>query len=665
MSDEITKIKLQVGNRRYPVIQMKSGDRLYFSFSYNPSLMAEIKAFEGAAYHGYKEEGEKKWLISTIGACKVWSIPINPRNMFQLDFLMGGNPYAKYDTPIGAYAKLREDMRDHQVVATAFELARHYCIDAGEMGVGKTLSAIETMESSGHSDWWYVAPRGALKSVERELRVWKCRVKPRMMTYEGLVKEIKNWPAGQKAPRGVFFDESSRIKNPTAKRSQAAKALADGIRSDWGEEGYVILMSGSPAPKAPTDWWHQCEVACPGFLKEGDVDKFKKRLGIWKEAESLQGSKFLQKVAWLDDERRCAICGQFEDHPDHCKPGDLAAMCGGDEHEFKQSVNEVAELYKRMQGLVLVRFKRDCLQLPDKQYRVIDCEPSKSLLRAAQAITARESRAANALILLRELSDGFQYEAIPNGRGKCTLCEGTKRMRETVPKPEYVGMLDSGELWGLSAEMSETDFQAKFFMEQEVDCWRCNATGEEDLFTRVAKEIECPKEQALRDILDEYDDVGRVVVYGGFQASIDRCVRIAKQEGWDIIRVDGRGWYQQRYNESSLEGDPLTLFQDMQEQYPRMAFIGQPGAAGMGLTLTASPIITYYSNDFNAESRIQSEERIHRLGMNINRGAMICDLCHLPTDRLILDNLKKKRQLQAMTLGQLQVALESTDARVF
>ena len=108
--------------------------------------------------------------------------------------------------------------------------------------------------------------------------------------------------------------------------------------------------------------------------------------------------------------------------------------------------------------------------------------------------------------------------------------------------------------------------------------------------------------------------------------------------------------------------DPLTAFQDELEDFPRLAFIGQPGAAGMGLTLTASPSICYYSNDFNAESRIQSEDRIHRPGMDVNRGATIIDLLHLPSDRTVLENLKAKRKLQDMTLGALTEALQSIGA---
>jgi hypothetical protein len=72
--------------------------------------------------------------------------------------------------------------------------------------------------------------------------------------------------------------------------------------------------------------------------------------------------------------------------------------------------------------------------------------------------------------------------------------------------------------------------------------------------------------------------------------------------------------------------------------------------------LTASDTIVYYSNDFNAESRIQSEDRIHRPG---SRGANIVDFLHLPIDQLVLDNLKKKRDLQKMTMNDFDKAIDA------
>lgn len=605
--------KFQIGRYKYPVTLIFEDDRIFVQFPYNKKIIAEIKSMEGAKWHGFDKPPRK-----------IWSIKDSARNRFQLAYLEGKNPYTHFDVEIIKH-DYKRPLFKHQKEFTDFILTRHYCLLAGEMGIGKTLAVIEVMERSGNEYWWYIAPKSALRAVERELRIWKSKIQPEFLTYEALTKRMKEWGDGDSAPRGVIFDESSRIKNPNAQRSQAAKMLADGVREDWGDDGYVILMSGAPAPKNPVDWWHQCEVACPGFIKEGTQSKFQKRLAIVTQQEFFgSGTTYPKLETWLDDERKCITCGKFEDEPEHDEA--MAASLDLEYHKFQKSKNEVAYLYERMKGLVLVKLKKDCLDLPDKHYRIIKLEPSQKILNLAKSIVQTAPTTIGAITLLRELSDGFQYVEKEIGMEICPICKG---------KGKIENLFDT----------------ANPLQDKQIDCDGCGGLGKKKQFQRETRQMECPKESAIRDLLDEYIDVGRVVIYAAFTGAVNRCVKICKNNGWNIIRVDGRGW------QSSFD-DPLEIFQDQQEQYPYVAFIGQPGAGGMGLTLTASPVIIHYSNSFDAEHRIQSDERIHRPGMDYNRGATIIDLVHLPTDELILENLEKKRKLQSLSMGELQRALE-------
>jgi hypothetical protein len=73
----------------------------------------------------------------------------------------------------------------------------------------------------------------------------------------------------------------------------------------------------------------------------------------------------------------------------------------------------------------------------------------------------------------------------------------------------------------------------------------------------------------------------------------------------------------------------------------------------MSLTLTESRMAVYWSNSFKPEYRTQSEDRIHRIGMDVNKGCVIVDLLHLPTDQRVIDVIRENRKLELMTLGEV------------
>lgn len=634
----VEEVKLRVGKYRMPGKLHSDGKRIYFEFPYWPALNEEIKMMEGRKYHGFEPNG-RKW----------WSIPITVRNLFQLDYLRERNPYARFDTPLVAEASQRP-LYKHQLEAKAFMKQRRHGIYAGEMGVGKSLAAGEAAEevlidSRNQDGFWWVAPKSALMSVRYDFHKWRLKVWPEFMTYEAMLKKMKGWTPGAKAPRIVVFDESSRLMNPTSQRSQAAMQLANGVRADWGDRGYIWLMTGTPAPKNPANWWHQCEVACPGYLREGNIHLFRQRLAIIHERENpITGGKYPHLVAWRDDVRRCNLCGEMKDHEIH----DTLAM-HPDHHPWEASKNEVSYLYERMAGLVVVKFKKDCVDLPEKRYEKVIIKPSPSVLRAAKLIADTAPTAIRALTLLRELSDGFQYVEVGTGEMRpCKLCGGTGREKVYV---DAEGNILAGEI-----ELDSERF------EKLVTCSRCDGSKEEEKTQRSVSEVECPKDAQLITDLENHEEVGRIVIFGGFTGSIDRIERVCRTQGWSVIRMDQGRILKIMPDGTPINIEPIKLFQECHESYPRVAFIGYPGSAGMGLTLTASPTIIYYSNSFDGEARMQSEDRIHRIGMDKQRGATIKDYIHLPSDEHVLTNLKAKRELQSMSMGEIKQVMDARES---
>jgi len=599
-------------------------------FPYDEYLKDEIKIFDGARWNPDK---------------KCWTVKDNPRNWFQFRFLMGDNPYKWYDRPLIEFESRVPNVYPQQYLMAQEFLTYRQVIWAAEMGLGKTLAAILAIEYAAEhfeaTRCWWVGPRSASASFEVEVATWGMAHLPeRIMTYEEMVKTIKNWPPGLQAPHIVIFDEASRLKTLTTQRTQAAIELVTGMREDHGEnEAFICLMTGTPAPKSPLDWFSLCEVAKPGFIREGNIHKFRDRLGVVEKREGAAGGVYPHTVTWRDSEDKCKYCGSTQLEHDF----DLMAK-SSEPHEWTKGTNEVAKLYKRMKGLVSVYFKKDWLSfLPDKQYRVFKCKVSRSTVNAASAVQSNAKRAIQALTMLRELSDGFLYQDVQEGTTKCQLCSGTKRA--VIPV-----LLD---------EEGTMEFQ-------EVECTNCGGEGVVPKSVRIVNSVTCPKDDILESILDDHED-GRLVIYAGFTGSIDRIVQICLRKGWQTIRVDGRGWEAtlpvSGTTEESLPKKLLNIFQRKVENSmaEKLAYVAHPASGGMGVTLTASTEIVYYSNDFNAESRIQSEDRCHRPGMDLNKGCMITDIVHLPSDMLIIDNLKNKRRLQDMSLGQFHESMKMAE----
>lgn len=597
----------------------------------------DIKAMRGSKWHGYDKKPRK-----------VWSVTDCRRNRFQLELLKGGNPYAWFDQPLKHFEYVRPLM-DHQKLMADAGLTYHFQIFAAEMGVGKTLSAIEIMEQSGVKDWWWVAPKSGIKAVEREFKKWKLdpSIQLVMMTYEKMVKMMQNWVPGDKAPQGVVFDESSLLKGPVSQRSKNARDLTEGMLDDWGHDCYVIEMSGTPSPKSPRDWWSQAEIAYPGFIKEGNHHAFEKRLAFLEERNNMDGGTHNEVVAWRDDELRCATCGMFHEDGPHDQT--LAIADGEDYHPWSKSVNEVAFLAKRLEGLVIVLHKKDCIQLPDKQYRIERCEPTKEVVSVAKVILKSAPNVITGLTWLRELSDGFQYREVVKGTQPCKACKAAGEIDEWYDP-------NDNEHRFQAVELMDPDYVATL-LKHRIVCPTCVGRKEVPKRVRVTHELPCPKEDKMIDLLDENEEQGRIVVFAGFTGSVDRVTTLCLKKQWDVVRVDGRGWIVYHYDP---DAEKRVVIKDVAaldywcdtENNRKVAFVAHPKSGGMALTLTEARMAVFWSNDFDPASRRQAEDRIHRKGMDENRGATIVDLFHLPYDEHVREVLAANRRLELMTLGE-------------
>ena len=358
-----------------------------------------------------------------------------------------------------------------------------------------------------------------------------------------------------------------------------------------------------------------------------------------------------KRIGWKDDETKCKVCGQHRDEGPH----DLTDLADPEEfHPYAPSINEVAYLFERLKGLVIIKHKKDCLNLPDKRYRQIVCKPNASTLRVAKSLLEAAPNAITGMTLMRELSDGFQYREVKDGKTKCNYCtDGTV---ESWTDPQEPDRCYPGTDWQmLPQEIIDR------LVKGTMPCPVCGGSQEVDKIVRTTREVPCPKDAALKMLLDECEETGRIVIFAGFTGSVDRIARLCKREKWSVVRCDQGNFQVLPQDDTAVTEEPLDYWANLAEQ-PRVAFVANPESGGMSLTLVESRMAVYWSNSYKPEFRVQSEDRIHRKGMDENLGCTIVDLIHLPTDRRVLDVIRENRKLELMTMGEVTKGIDWNDA---
>jgi SNF2 family DNA or RNA helicase len=145
----------------------------------------------------------------------------------------------------------------------------------------------------------------------------------------------------------------------------------------------------------------------------------------------------------------------------------------------------------------------------------------------------------------------------------------------------------------------------------------------------------------LMDILEETE--GKAIIWAHYQWDIKDIIK-------EITKVHGPGsvvdYYgltpqdQRDTNREKFQSDPKCRF-----------LVGTPSTGGYGLTLTAANTVIYYSNGYDLEKRLQSEDRAHRIGQK--KAVTYVDINAQDTvDEKIVKSLRKKINIASEVLGE-------------
>ena len=331
----------------------------------------------------------------------------------------------------------------------------------------------------------------------------------------------------------MAVDESTTIKNPTAKRTKNIINLGKFAK-------YKRILTGSPVTKNPLDLYTQCEFLDPYLLDFGSYYAFRNR--------------YAEMTTMNVRGRSIQVVKEF------------------------RHLDELSESLQPFSYRVL---KEDCLDLPPKNFmkRYVSLTPDQKKIY--------EQMKKHALAIL-------------NGKVTSTMTVLTQLMRL-----------------------------------HQITCGHFTA---DDGTTQA---VESNRLNELMAILDETE--GKAIIWANYQLSVGEIIQ-------RIIKEYGEDSYVHYYGLTSQEErqDNIRKFQNN----PNCRFlIGTPQTGGYGITLTQANTVIYYSNGYDLEKRLQSEDRAHRIGQK--KAVTYVDLiCEETVDEKIVKALRDKINIASEVMGE-------------
>ena len=331
----------------------------------------------------------------------------------------------------------------------------------------------------------------------------------------------------------MVIDESTTIKNPTAKRTKNIIALSEISR-------YRRIMTGSPVTKNPLDLYSQCEFLSPYLLDFTSYYAFRNRYAEMKTLH-LRG----RSIQIVD--------------------------------EFKN----LGELSNQLKGFSYRVLKEDCLDLPEKNW-------------TKRQITLTHDQ--------RKIYEQMKETALAhlNGKVASTMIVLTQLMRL-----------------------------------HQITCGHFTADD------GTIQDIPNNRFKELLDVLSEME--GKAIIWAHYKHDVKNIIR-------EVVKIYGEGSIVDFFGLTPQDErqDNIRKFQDD----PKCRFfVGTPATGGYGITLTAANTVIYYSNGYDLEKRLQSEDRAHRIGQK--KSVTYVDIMAENTvDEKIVKSLRKKINIASEVMGE-------------
>ena len=153
--------------------------------------------------------------------------------------------------------------------------------------------------------------------------------------------------------------------------------------------------------------------------------------------------------------------------------------------------------------------------------------------------------------------------------------------------------------------------------------------------------IENNRLDALVEILEDFP--GKAIIWANYRQTLADVIATLREKF-------GPGAVVGYYGGVSAEDREYAVRAFQDPNSPVRFFVANAQSAGYGITLTAATLCIYYSNGYNLEHRLQSEDRAHRIGQTSK--VTYVDMYTPDTvDERIMEVLRNKKSLAHEVLG--------------
>ncbi|PHR58726.1 MAG: hypothetical protein COA47_09985 [Robiginitomaculum sp.] len=288
------------------------------------------------------------------------------------------------------------------------------------------------------------------------------------------------------------------------------------------------------------------------------------------------------------------------------------------EYDVLDSYKNLDELRRKISGCSTRVLKRDCLDLPEKIF-----------------VTRKLTMSAEQKRLYKGMDENLKVE----------LAAGEITAKAAIVRIVRLQQILGGFVpvtTGITEITHETEIGPMIEQIENVEMMELEGTN-----NRI---------KSVLEYLDDIHDDAKVIIWSRFTAELEMIVE-------KVSEVFGKESVVSYYGKTDKEDRQIAVdsFQDIERDpndptkfWPKKSkvrfFIANQAAAGIGITLTAAEYVLYYSNSFNLEHRLQSEDRAHRIGQNKN--VVYVDFETIDSmDSQILDSMVRKRGVMQDVLG--------------